>query len=326
MSGRVAVVGLGRMGLAVAACLARNGFAPLAWDIDPARTGLASDEGAEPCATAQALCGALWPRGPALWFSAVTDGDALGAVCFGDAGEEEGDGRMATGIVPHLPAGSVHVCLGTIGSACAEALAERHHAAGQYFVACPVFGRPDEAWAGDLTAVVGVPPALPVDRLAAVREALAAFAPRVFEVPGPAAACAVKLAGNGLIASAVAALTEAMSLVRAHGVPAALAHQVFTAKLFRGPVYEGVGQAVARSVERAAAGDDSPADAPGFTIALGLKDLRLNDEAARASQVAMPIADAARARLAAAQAAGQGGRDWGTLAEALAVVQPVTKR
>ncbi|MBO9642393.1 MAG: NAD(P)-dependent oxidoreductase [Pseudacidovorax sp.] len=325
MSGRVAVVGLGRMGVAVAACLARSGVAPLAWDIDPARTALAGEEGAEPCATAQALCGALGPAGPALWFSAVTDGDALGAVCFGDMDEEEGEAGLATGIVPHLPAGSVHVCLGTIGTACAEALAERHRAAGQYFVASPVFGRPDEAWAGDLTAVVGVPAGLPADRLAAVRQALAAFAPRVFEVPGPGAAYAVKLAGNGLIASAVAALTEALSLVCAHGVDTELAHAVFTAKLFRGPVYEGVGQAVARSVERVTTGEDAPADAVGFTIALGLKDLRLADEAARASQVAMPIADAARASLAAANDAGQGGRDWGKLAEALAT-QRVTKR
>lgn len=325
MSGRLAVVGLGRMGLAVTACLARSGFRPLAWDIDPARCALAGAEGAEACATAQALCMALAAAGPALWFSAVTDGNALGAVCFGDAREEEGDGGPVAGIVAQLPAGSIHVCLGTIGTASAEALAERHRAAGHYFVACPVFGRPDEAWAGDLTAVLGVPPALPVDRLAAVREALTAFAPRVFEVPGPAAACAVKLAGNGLIASAVAALTEALSLVRAHGVDTELAYDVFTAKLFRGPVYEGVGQAIARSVGRVAVGQQAPADPPGFTIALGLKDLRLADEAARASHIAMPMADAARARLVAADEAGQGGRDWGTLAEALAA-QRVTKR
>jgi 3-hydroxyisobutyrate dehydrogenase-like beta-hydroxyacid dehydrogenase len=321
VSGRIAVVGLGRMGLAVAACLTRAGTPPLAWDLDPDRIARAGDEGAEACATAEALCTSLAAAGPGLWFSAVTDGDALSAVCFGDGAEAGLDG----GVVPRLPVGSVHVCLGTIGTAFAEALAERHRAAGQHFVACPVFGRPDEAWAGDLTAIVGVSPDLPAARLAEVRQALAAFAPRVYEVPGPVAACAVKLAGNGLIASAVAALTEALSLVRAHGVDAALAHQVFTAKLFRGPVYEGVGQAIGRSVERVAAREDPSAEAPGFTIALGLKDLRLADQAARASGVAMPMADAARGRLAAADDAGQGGRDWGTLAEALAP-QPFTKR
>jgi 3-hydroxyisobutyrate dehydrogenase-like beta-hydroxyacid dehydrogenase len=282
---------------------------------------LASDEGAEACATTDALCASFAAAGPGVWFSAVTDGDALNAVCFGD-GSDAGAGG---GVVPRLPVGSVHVCLGTIGTATAEALAERHREAGQHFVACPVFGRPDEAWAGDLTAIVGVSPDLPAPRLDAVRQVLTAFAPRVFEVPGPAAAYAVKLAGNGLIASAVAALTEALSLVRAHGVDAALAHQVFTAKLFRGPVYEGVGQAIGRSVERVAAGEHAPADAPGFTIALGLKDLRLADDAAHASGVAMPMADAARGLLAAADDAGRGGRDWGTLAEALAP-QSVTKR
>jgi len=323
VSARIAVVGLGRMGLAVTACLARGGSRPLTWDIDPRRIALAGGEGAEACATAQALCASFAAAGPGVWFSAVPDGDALSAVCFGST--REGDDRIATGIVPHLPVGSVHVCLGTIGTAFAEALAERHRAAGQYFVACPVFGRPDEAWAGDLTAIVGVPLELPAARLTEVRRALKAFAPRIFEVPGPAAACAVKLAGNGLIASAVVALTEALSLVRAHGVDAALAHQVFTAKLFRGPVYEGVGQAIGRSVERVAAGQAAPADAPGFTIALGLKDLRLADEAARASGVAMPLTDAARGRLAAADAAGQGGCDWGTLPQALAP-QSVTKR
>lgn len=321
MSGRVAVVGLGRMGLAVAACLARAGSPPLAWDIDLARLVLASNEGAEACATMEALCASFAVAGPGVWFSAVTDGDALNAVCFGDGT----DASAAGGVVPRLPVGSVHVCLGTVGTAFAELLAERHRAAGQHFVACPVFGRPDEAWAGDLTAIVGVAPELPEARLTEVRQALKAFAPRVFEVPGPAAACAVKLAGNGLIASAVAALTEALSLVRAHGVDAALAHRVYTAKLFRGPVYEGVGQAIGRSVERVAAGQEAPADAPGFTIALGLKDLLLADESARASAVAMPMTDAARGRLAAAHDAGHGCRDWGTLAEALAP-QAVTKR
>lgn len=324
-AGRIAVVGLGRMGLAIAARLAGAGLAPWAWDIDAGRTALARSEGAEACDGLAALCAALsadGPGKPGVWFSAVTHDQALHAVCVGDDPHGPDDVPPRTGLVHSLPAGTVHVCLGTIGTAMAHTLMARHRQAGQHFIACPVFGRPDEAWAGDLTAIVGASPGLPAALHARVHAALRAFAPRVFEVDGPAAACAVKLAGNGLIASAIASLTEALSLARAQGVDAALAYAVFTAKLFRGPVYEGVGRAIGRSVERAFAGASAPTDeATGFPIALGLKDLRLADAAARASGLAMPMADAVRDLLEAADTAGSGGSDWGTLAEALARVR-----
>jgi 3-hydroxyisobutyrate dehydrogenase-like beta-hydroxyacid dehydrogenase len=133
-------------------------------------------------------------------------------------------------------------------------------------------------------------------------------------VPSPAAACAVKLAGNQMIATAIATMTECFGLVQAHGVAPAVLHAIVTGKLFKGPVYEGVG--------RMLAGVAPPPVVPGFTLRLGLKDVKLCAEAATAVGHAMPVADAVRARLAGAVEAGHGHRDWAELPHCLSL-QPV---
>jgi 3-hydroxyisobutyrate dehydrogenase-like beta-hydroxyacid dehydrogenase len=98
-------------------------------------------------------------------------------------------------------------------------------------------------------------------------------------------------------------------------VPPALAQRIVTAKLLRGPVYEGVGQAVAAAFDAAATPTEHDSGGPpaGFTVALGLKDLRLAAAAAGAAGLPMPVADAVRATLARAVAAGLGDGDWGRL-------------
>ena len=284
---KVAVVGLGQLGLPVAAGLAGQGAAVLAFDVDAARVAQAVAHGACAATRGQALQSALV-------VTLLPDDTSLSALCLGEEG-----------LLACLPPGGVHLCMGTIGTALAQTLADAHAAAGQGFVACPVFGRPEEAWARDLTAVFGAAQGGPPQALVGARRLVAGLAPRLHDVPSPVAACAVKLAGNQMMASAIVTQAECFGLAAGHGVPPAQLQAIVTGKLFRGPMYEGVGRMLAGAVP--------PAAEPAFTLRLGLKDLMLADDAARALHWSMPVADAVRERLARAVADGHGARDWAEL-------------
>jgi len=287
---RVGVFGLGELGLPVAAAIARAGLQVLAWDTDAARRVPAAERGltlAEPAALlahAQVVV-TLLPDDPGLEALVAAPGGLLAAMA----------------------PGAVHLCLGTISVALACTLAARHAEVGQHFVASPVFGRPQEAWAADLTAVPGAGSGCDETGRARALAVLACVAPRIHPVDSPQAACAVKLAGNLMIASAIATMTEAFGLARAHGVPPALVHEVVTGRLFRGPVHEGVGRMLAAAMAGA------PPAAPAFTMQLGLKDLSLASRAAAAARLPVPVADAVTARFARAVELGHAGRDWAEL-------------
>jgi len=287
---RVGVFGLGELGLPVAAAIARAGLQVLAWDTDAARRVPAAERGltlAEPAALlahAQVVV-TLLPDDPGLEALVAAPGGLLAAMA----------------------PGAVHLCLGTISVGLADALAARHAEIGQHFVASPVFGRPQEAWAADLTAVPGAGSGCDETARARALAVLACVAPRIHPVDSPQAACAVKLAGNLMIASAIATMTEAFGLARAHGVPPALMHEVVTGRLFRGPVHEGVGRMLAAAMAGA------PPAAPAFTMQLGLKDLSLASRAAAAARLPVPVADVVTARFARAVELGHAGRDWAEL-------------
>lgn len=281
----VAVVGLGQMGLPVAAGLAAQGVQVQAFDRDPARVALAVERGAQP---GRSLAGLD------LVVTLLPDDATLTAFC---------DELIAGGAV------RAHLCLGTLGVHTARALQQAHAGAGIAFAVCPVFGRPDEAWERDLTAVFGPAPQADAQAVRDARAVVALLAPRIHDVPTPAAACAVKLAGNQMIATAIASMTECFGLAAAHGVDPAVLQTIVTGKLFKGPVFEGVGRMVSGAVP-------TP-QPPGFTLRLGLKDVKLCAEAAAAAGHPMPVAAAVQARLATAVAAGHGGRDWADLPRCL---------
>lgn len=291
----ITVLGLGQLGLPVAAALAAAGHAVQGVDPQAGRRALAEAQGLKAVPAVEALEVTRW------LVSVLPDDATLAAALGGRAG--------APGALALLAPGGVHLCVGTLGVAAAQAAAALHASLGRHFVATPVFGRPDEAWARDLTALFGPSPGLPSADRATAQALLGCVAQRLHEVDSPMAACAVKLAGNLMIASAIATMTEAFGLAQRHGAPAALVHQVVTGKLFKGPVYEGVGHAVAR----ACGAEPGPVAAPGFTLRLGLKDLALCQDAATAVAFDLSVGRAVQQRLQDAVARGHAERDWAEL-------------
>ena len=119
----------------------------------------------------------------------------------------------------------------------------------------------------------------------------------------PEQANAVKLAVNFMIGSAIGAMSEAVALVRGYDVDKAAFLEMATSTAFAAPVYQGYGQAIA----------EERFEPAGFKLALGLKDLRLAQEAAEQVHVPLQLAGVLRDAHIESLARGEGQLDWAAL-------------
>jgi 3-hydroxyisobutyrate dehydrogenase-like beta-hydroxyacid dehydrogenase len=206
------------------------------------------------------------------------------------------------GVLEAMPPGAIHLGMSTIGVACSRQLAEAHAAAGQGYVAGPVFGRPEAAAAARLWVMAGGA-AQNIDTCRPLLEAMS----RAVSVIGadPWLAIVVKLTGNMLIASMIEALGEAFALQRKWGVDPRAFLEVVNGALFNSPLYANYGDLIAGERYEPA----------GFRLRLALKDTRLALEAADAVSVPWPLASLLHDHFLAAVANGKGDMDWAALAQ-----------
>lgn len=284
-SARVGFIGLGAMGSAMAANILKSGHKLIVYNRTPER--------AAPL-LAQGAAGAASPAEAAksdIVITMLADDAALEEVVFG--------GR---GLLDALPTGAIHISMSTISVALAERLAAAHAAKAQGFVSAPVFGRPDAAAQAKLFIIVAggdaeIELALPV---------LNVLGQRCFVVARePHKANLVKLAGNFLITSVIEALGEAFALIGKAGINRQEFLTLLTSTLFDAPVYKTYGGIIA----------DERYRPPGFTAALGYKDIRLALAAAEALKVPMPLASLISTRFLSLLARGGGDLDWAALAK-----------
>ncbi len=194
----------------------------------------------------------------------------------------------------------LHVACTTLSVAGARGLAARHAEAGQSYLSCPVFGRPDAAAAGKLWGLAGGP----AEALDRARPALEAFTQGIFEIGERAEqANLVKLAGNFTLMAMIETLGEALALVEKGGVPRQQLLDILTGTLFPAPVYKAYGAMIAEHRYRPA----------GFSARLGLKDARLALAAGEELGVPMPVAGVVRDGLVETVGQGGGDADWAAL-------------
>src|SRR2546426_6350751 len=126
---KISFIGLGNMGLPMARNLLQAGYTLTVYNRTRARADQLQQ--LDPVvADSPAAAG----RDAEVLVTMVADDAALEDVMLGP------QGALAT-----LPRGATHVSMSTISPALARRLAERHKAAGQTYVAAPVFGRPEAA-------------------------------------------------------------------------------------------------------------------------------------------------------------------------------------
>ena len=282
---RVGFIGLGQMGAGMAASLLRGGHAVTVFNRTAGKARPLEELGARVSASV-----AEASENPVV-FTMLSDDAALEAVALGDRG-----------LLRHLAPGALHVSSSTISVALSERLAREHAAAGQRYVAAPVFGRPEAAASAKLFVVA----AGNAKAIEEARPLFDAIGQRTYVVSEePSAANLVKLSGNFLLASVIEGLGEAMALVGKAGIDRRQYLDLLTSSIFDVPVYRNYGRLVA---ERAF----QPA---GFAAPLGHKDIRLVLAAAETLRVPMPLASLLRDRFLTLLARGGEEHDWSAIGD-----------
>lgn len=281
----VAVIGLGRMGSAMARRIRAGGFDLVAWNRDHGKAeAIAGDTGAAIAANAAEAAASA-----EFVLTSLADDAAVTEVYLGEDG-------IATGLRP----GAVAVDTSTVDPSTIARVGEAVDATGAGFLDCPVSGSVSTVEAGALTIMAGGEPDL-IDR---VEPVLACIANRVIKVGKRGAGAATKLAVNGLVHGLNVALSEALVLAEAAGVERQTAYEVFAS---------GAGGAPFVQYKRDAF--EHPEEAPvAFSLDLVAKDLELIT--ALGDRVGAPMAQAKTGLSIVRDAidAGMGPRDLSTIA------------
>ena len=280
----VGFIGLGKMGLAMAGNLLKAGQSLTVWNRTRARAEKLQPQGARVAASP----GEAARTGIVL--TMLADDRAVESVALGE-----------NGILKSLPPGGIHVSMSTISVTLSSRLAAAHGAAGQRYVAAPVFGRPEAAAARKLFIVAaGAEP-----DIARCQPLFDAMGQKTFIAGAdPAAANLIKVLGNFLIASTIESFGEAFALARKSGIATEKFLEILTGTLFTSPLHQNYGSIIAREAY----------DPAGFAASLGLKDVRLALAAADSAGVPMPVASLVRDRFLSAIGHGLGEKDWSVIA------------
>jgi len=281
----IGFIGLGHMGSGMAASHLKGGHAVTVYNRTEEKLVPLVSQGAKAAKSLADAC-----RGDAV-FTMLANDDAVESVVYGDKG-----------LLAHLAKGAIHISSSTISVDLSERLAGDHAAAGQRFIAAPVFVRPDVAAAGKLYVITAGEPGA----IAAANPLFDAIGQRTFNVSEtPKAANLVKLSGNFLIASIIESVGEALALVSKGGVDRRQYINVLTSTLFSAPVYKTYGELVA----------DRKFEPAGFAASLGHKDIRLVLAAAEEMRVPMPVANLLNDRFLTLLAHGGDKLDWSAIGD-----------
>ena len=285
---QIGFIGLGNMGAAIAANLARARHDVAIWNRSADKARPLVDAGAT---LAESPRAAAADRG--VVFTMLADDAALESVLAGE-----------NGLVAGLGSGALHVSMSTIAVATADRIAATHRAQGQHFLCAPVFGRPEAASAAKLFIVAAGDSA----DFQVVNPLFGVIGQRVFYLGNtPSAASLVKLCGNFMILSAIEALGEAMALAEKGGVAKQQLLEVLTGTLFDSPIYRTYGTILAEERFKPA----------GFAAPLGLKDMRLVGQSSESLRVPMPLLSLLRDHLLQTIAQEGEGVDWSAIAHVI---------
>ena len=281
----IGFIGLGAMGFPIASNLLTAGHKLRVFNRTASKAEPLVKRGAELTSNPAAVAS---PGGVVV--TMLSDDAALEGVVLG------------TDTIAHrLAPGGIHISMSTVSPATARKLTKYHTDNGSIYVAAPVFGRPEAAASKRLwICTAGLEAAK--QKIAPI---LQAIGQKTFDFgEEPAAANALKLSGNFLIAAAMESMAEALAMLEKSGVDRVAAIEMLTSTLFACPVYQGYGNAIAHMRH-------TPA---GFRLPLGLKDVELALKTGGEVRAPMPIAAILRDRLISSIAKGRDKMDWSALA------------
>lgn len=285
MSLKVGVIGLGRMGGAMAARLIERGNEVCGWNRTAAR--------------AEAIEGLTVKSSPAE----VVAASDYTIVMLLDELASKPVYHGAQGILTADLKSTIVIDMSTLKPSDMQANAEAVAARGGRFVACPVGGTVGPARSGKLLGLAGGDAAA----IDAAKPALDELCDRMERFDTPQAAAAMKLAVNLPLLAAFQALGEAALLTRGFGI---------TPERLVGIIGQSSGGAPAigkRGPAIIAEMTGKPNDTIGFSLEAVEKDLRLMDEVGGSDGFNLPVVESVRRMAHDAVREGWGDRDLAAL-------------
>lgn len=285
MTETVGFIGLGSMGLPMARRLLDAGYALRVYNRTPGKAVELLERGAREMKTPAET---VEPGG--IVITMLANDAALETVTLGE-----------NGIVSSLGADGIHLSMSTVSPRLARRLAEVHQAHGSHYLAAPVLGRPTAAAAGKLFILLsGLAEAK--RRVSPLLEAIGQGTHDLGE--DPAQGHIAKLAANFMILASIETYAETLTFAEKNGIGRMEMMKLLTGTILNAPLFHLYGELLAKEEYTA----------PGFKLALGLKDIELILEIGVDSRTPLPAADLVHNRLLTAMAKGRGELDMTALA------------
>ncbi|WP_375450352.1 L-threonate dehydrogenase [uncultured Devosia sp.] len=287
---KIAVIGLGSMGLGMARSLLRAGHEVSGYDV-----------------TAVAIAALAEAGGRAGTSPADAAADAqIVAVVVVNAAQTEAVLFAADGIVPAMAPGGVVISCATMAPAAAKALGARCAEQGVLYLDAPMSGGAVRAGSGELTFMASGTD----EAFAAARPALDAMAGKVYELGDEAGIGASFKIVNQLLAGVhIAAACEAITFASKLGLDIAKVYEVITASAGNSWMFEN-------RVPHILDGDYAPKSA----VNIFTKDLGIVSDIGRAETFPLPIAASALQMFLMTAAAGMGRDDDSSPARLIAQI------
>jgi 3-hydroxyisobutyrate dehydrogenase-like beta-hydroxyacid dehydrogenase len=280
---RIAVLGMGKMGHAVAGRLLEGGHELTVWNRSP---GKADDLAAKGATDLSGQAASDAASGAEVVITSLSDDAAVQAVII--------DEGVAGALSSASGAGTaaILVDMSTVSPKTSRHLAQV--VGGQRFVAAPILGAPAGVASGEAVYLVAGPSG-PRRALAPVFGTLTGRRVELGEDPGTA--LVVKLLSNALLLSGIAVLGEVVATARAAGLDDDFLRQFLGSSPLVAP-------ALRNRLDNMIAGRHTG----WFTTALGAKDTRLAKDMAVDLRLRLPLIEAVEQRYEDAAAEGMGRR------------------
>ena len=282
---KVAFIGLGTMGLRMAAHLVAGGHEVVACDVDPAAAAALKGAARIAASPADAVAGVD------VAITSLPSVQIVEQVFLGAGGL-----RLAAA------PGTTLVDMSTSPPTLARLLHAECAAAGLAVLDAPISGGPTGAAAATLTIMVGGEAAA-FERVRPLFELMGSL---VRLVGGPGAGQAAKLCNNLIAGCNMAALAESCAIAAEEGIDPSVFYELVTAST-------GDSKVLRNRYPLAGVSDKHPASAdwrPMFMLDLIVKDLELAQELAAAHGVGSELTDSALAQYRKGQEAGHGALDY----------------
>lgn len=273
---RIAVLGMGRMGHAVAGRLLGGGHELVVWNRSSGKADDLKKKGAvEAASPAEAA------RGAETVVMSLADDAAVLSVVTGE-----------DGVATALGADSVLVDMSTVSPETAEKVRD---AVPVPLLTSPILGAPAAVEKGEAVYLVAGPRSA-FERLSPLFSSLSTDVRYVAEENNRA--LELKLIGNYLLLAGVVVLSEAIAMAEAAKLPGDLVEEFFSSSPLVAP---GMKNRLGALLSHDHSG--------WFTTALGAKDVGLAEDLARREGVRLPLAELVRRRYEEAASAGEGESD-----------------